>query len=352
MKIAIGTIVQWYEIKLFPLYIESLNKAIKHAYDVLGMDLQIYVDIKLARNTDLEKPTTEMIDADDIIFEWFQITKTIESPNVQILEGNIPAGLMSGISTIVSLEQCTVAGYRRWFNSTYSKITDVLIWGETDMLAPKTMFTNIYQLHQYTSQESISCWVATFGSCKMWDVSWQRLEHVDFEDKPFIENDTENWWSLKYNMTLAEMDEINERNIEKANELYIFPPNIPRKFNGCGLVISSEIILQGMNIPENIFFVHEDTAFMNIINRQTQMNTPTIPQFVFKNVLLVHNRKHPLKRIGIMDEESIPDSDVGAKRKTHAWYPIANRMCWDNVNNIGNISWNSYSWKDVFESIN
>ena len=155
MKIAIGTIVQWYEIKLFPLYIESLNKAIKHAYDVLGMDLQIYVDIKLARNTDLEKPTTEMIDADDIIFEWFQITKTIESPNVQILEGNIPAGLMSGISTIVSLEQCTVAGYRRWFNSTYSKITDVLIWGETDMLAPKLClpiyinYTNIHHKKAY-----------------------------------------------------------------------------------------------------------------------------------------------------------------------------------------------------------
>lgn len=349
MKISIGTIVQWYEIKLFPLYIESLNKAIEHAYNELGMDLRIYIDIKLAMNIDLEKPINNS-DISDIYNEWLKITNTIESPNIQILAGTMPYGLMSGMSTVVSLEQCTVADYRRWFNSTYSKISDVLIWGETDMLAPKTMFTDIYQLHQYTSQESISCWIATFGSCKMWDVSWQRLEHAEFEGKQFIENDTENWWSLKYNMTLDEMNEINERNAEKSRELYVFPQNIPRKFNGCGLVISSEIILQGMNIPENIFFVHEDTAFMNIINRQMSISTP-ITQFVFKNVLLVHNRKHPLKRTGILDEESIPDSDVGAKRKTHAWYPIANEMCWNNANNIGNTMWYSYSWRDVFEQI-
>ena len=38
----------------------------------------------------------------------------------------------------------------------------------------------------------------------------------------------------------------------------------PHKFNGCGLVISSEVIKSGVNIPKSVFFVHEDTAFMHI----------------------------------------------------------------------------------------
>ena len=32
------------------------------------------------------------------------------------------------------------------------------------------------------------------------------------------------------------------------------------KFNGCGLVISSEVIKSGANIPRGMFFVHEDTV--------------------------------------------------------------------------------------------
>ena len=33
------------------------------------------------------------------------------------------------------------------------------------------------------------------------------------------------------------------------------------KFNGCGLVISSDVIKNGVNIPKSTFFIHEDTAF-------------------------------------------------------------------------------------------
>ena len=82
----------------------------------------------------------------------------------------------------------------------------------------------------------------------------------------------------------------------------------PFKFNGCGLVISSDVIKVGVNIPKSDFFIHEDTAFMFSL---TKTLSNEIPQFVFKNILLVHNRKHPKKRsciLGESDENYIDDN--------------------------------------------
>ena len=53
----------------------------------------------------------------------------------------------------------------------------------------------------------------------------------------------------------------------------------PYKFNGCGLVISSDVIKSGVNIPKSAFFIHEDTAFMHSLKRTFNGN---IPQFIIK----------------------------------------------------------------------
>ena len=94
----------------------------------------------------------------------------------------------------------------------------------------------------------------------MWDESWKVLEHPDFTEKPFIEDDYDNWWSLKYTMNIDEMNKINE----KVEELDVRTLD-QFKFNGCGLVISSDVIKAGVNIPKSSFFVHEDTAFQNML---------------------------------------------------------------------------------------
>ena len=117
------------------------------------------------------------------------------------------------------------------------------------MLVPSQMFTILDGLHK---QSPVSKYVATFGICKMWDDTWKALEHPDFTDKPFIENDYENYWSVKYTMTAAEMESINSKTIQP--EVVVLPEH---KFNGCGLVISSEVIKAGVNIPKSVFFVHE-----------------------------------------------------------------------------------------------
>jgi GT2 family glycosyltransferase len=160
----------------------------------------------------------------------------------------------------------------------------------------------------------------------MWDASWTPLEHPAFTDKPFIEKDTENWWSLRYLMNKAEQNQHN--NIEEIDVTTI----APHKYNGCGLVISSEVVKAGVNIPKSVFFVHEDTAMMLM----SQKLLGNIPQYHFRNILVVHNRKHPRKRCYILGEEGIDKTGTGELRKVHSWYEAANKFCEENCYNIFN----------------
>ena len=174
----------------------------------------------------------------------------------------------------------------------------------------------------------------------MWDDSWKDLEHPDFTDKPFIEGDTKNWWSLRYTMSKDEMNKINDKTDEL--DVRVLPQH---KFNGCGLVISSEVIRAGVNIPKSVFFVHEDTAFMYMTNKVLG----NIPQYVIKNILLVHNRKHPKKRMYIKGEEDIDKTNPGAQRSVHEWYKKAHKMSEQNCYNIFNPNYKSFTWKDVWK---
>ena len=181
-------------------------------------------------------------------------------------------------------------------------------------------------------------YLSFFGMCKMWDTSWEQLEHPDFTVKPFIENDYNNWWSLKYTMTKKEMDNINNKTEEV--DVRILPQH---KFNGCGLVISSEVIKSGVNIPKSVFFVHEDSAFMWMTNKVLG----NIPQYVIKNILLVHNRNHPKKRMYIKDERK--DGTMNDKRRSNEWYVKANKMCEQNYINLFNPNYKSFTWEDVWK---
>ena len=80
----------------------------------------------------------------------------------------------------------------------------------------------------------------------MWDDSWKILEHPEFTVKPFVDGDVKNWWSLRYNMNIDEMNSFND----KVEELDIRVIN-QYKFNGCGLDISADVVKSGVNIPKS-----------------------------------------------------------------------------------------------------
>ena len=311
-KFAIGCLVQWYECDIIEEYVDSLKDAIE------SYDGQVIVDFTIVGNQDLEKCISEE-----------QMNKCIEKIESICNMGNV--------RYTEDLE--TIADYRRLFNTNYCDDVDVLIWGESDAILPKQMFIILNNLHKTSLQNNNPKYLAFFGICKMWDDSWKLLEHPDFTDKPFIEMDTKNWWSLRYAMNQEEMEEINNRtqnlNVQIVN---------PYKFNGCGLVISSEVVKSGVNIPKSVFFIHEDTAFMNVMQN---VLGGSVPQYLIKNILLVHNRKHPDKRMYIDGEQGIDKTDPGAQRRVHNWYQKANKMCEHNAYNIFGQS-QTYTWEDVF----
>ena len=306
-KFAIGCLVQWYEVDIIAEYVDSLKEAIGQ------YDGQVIIDFTIVGNQDLEQCISKE-----------QLDKCIDKIQSICNLGNVR----------YTDDLHTIANYRKGFNDDYCEHVDVLIWGESDAILPKQMFVVLDSLHQQVKDNNPK-YLGFFGGCKMWDESWKQLEHPNFTDKPFIEGDTENWWSLRYTMSKDEMNAIND----KTDELEVGVAS-PHKFNGCGLVISSEVIKAGVNIPRSVFFVHEDSAFMQMTNKVLG----NIPQYVIKNILLVHNRKHPKKRKYIQGEE-LPDSG----RRTHPWYMKANKMCEQNYLNLFNPNYKSYTWKDVWE---
>jgi len=312
-KFAIGCLVQWYEVDIIGEYIETLKESIKQ------YEGEVLVDFMVCMNQNLEK--------------------CVSKEQLELCRVNIGLKIMdTRFKTTFTTELVTIADYRRQFNEKYCNLADVLMWGETDALIPKQTFNVLDNLHQMSLQNNNPKYLAFFGTCKMWDKSWEMLEHPDFTTKPFIDNDYDNWWSLKYTMTKEEMNEINEKTEDL--EVLIVPQH---KFNGCGLVISSEVIKSGVNIPRSVFFVHEDTSFMLM----TQKILGNIPQYIIKNILLVHNRNHPKKRMYIKGERK--DGTMNEKRRSNDWYTKANKMSEQNCYNIFNPNYKSFKWEDVWK---
>ena len=317
---AIGCLVQFYEIEI----IEDFIKSLKYSKENIENNENVTVDICFNLNQGLEK-----------LDEKKKVPQELKDRMERIVFDNL--GYFNIKYWINEDKIYTIADYRREFNEKYCEKVDVLMWGESDSLIPRQTFEILDNLHT-VAKETTPKYVGFFSTCKMWDDTWKVLEHPDFTDKPFTEGDTENWWSLRYIMSQEEMDKINDKvedlDIQQTTDL---------KFNGCGLVISSDVIKSGVNIPKSVFFVHEDTAFMNncLIHFQRKL-----PQYIIKNILLVHNRKLPNKRMYIQGQDFKTD-DMTKMRKEQYWFANADKMSQMNAYNLTEQGY-TYTWDDVF----
>ena len=326
-KIAIGCFVQWYEAKMIGDYLRSLKNALDFLDDYEDDSSNVIIDLGIYSGQEFEKFDGTAQEHKNLIDSMTQQVKDIfdlTCKNVNIINYEGSYG---------------IADYRREFNERYCEKADVLVWGESDMLVPKQMFKIIDSLHTQVKPNSPK-YLLTFGINKMWDATWKPLEHPEFTDKPHVEGDTENWWSVRYCMSEDEMNTFNDR-VQDLNVTVISP----HKFNGCGLVISSEVIKSGVNIPKSVFFAGEDTGFMIMTNKVLG----DIPQFHIQNMLLVHNREHPLKR-------NYVEGDVGTslKEKRHSceWYKIAHKMSEENLGNVFNAKYSSHdNWNAVWKEL-
>lgn len=203
-----------------------------------------------------------------------------------------------------------------------------MLWGETDSLWPKETFTTIETIDQYASPNNINRYIITFAYRKMWGPDWEPLEHVDMTNAQFI--DTEEWnlnapESPKSYMSLEQMNEINDR----ADELDIRVLKEP-KFDGSCLVISSDLIKAGVNIPHALLVCGEDTSFADMA--KFMMGDQYI-QFVIKNILRVHNRRHPQKRLYIKNENNPRGFCDHGKGD---WWKLISNMSKSNLSKLRN----------------
>ena len=300
MIFTVGCLIQWYEIKIVDSYFLSLIAALtqyKKAKEYFKGN-EIVIDIKLYQGTDYEQPDndTVIIDCENKIKDHIL---TIRRLGFQVNYNND------------TNQMTTIAQYRRKFNDRYCTKSRLLVWGETDMLFPLNFFTICENLSDQIESQQIYKYLITFAICKMWDDSWKQLEHPKFTNHKHSDYPTD-WWSLNYTMSQKEMDDINEP-VDSVKEDVEIIQIKPIKFNGCGLVFSSDIIKAGANIPQAVDFIHEDSAFMEVMKRLL----PDTIQMHIKNVLLVHNRKDLNKRSFIKGEKG---NTIGQKRKSNDWY--------------------------------
>ena len=312
--IATGCLVQWYEIDMFEEYVDSLKLSIGNQKD------KVKIDLCLVTNQDLEKSTKDLY---DIKKEFIRVCDSLENDGYE-LDYDITQDLY------------TIADYRRDFNEKYCELVDVLFWGESDMLVPSQAMETILSLHEAVKEQTPK-WLGFFSTCKMWDDSWKPLEHPKLTDLP---RDAHAWYGTRCYMDYDKMEEINsDTESPHIESTYNY------KFNGCGLVMSSELVRSGVNIPKCVFFTHEDTALMN--KMLTLFGNNQIPLYIVKNILLVHNREHPKKRKYVQDEVG---DDINEQRKSNDWYKVASEMSKLNAYNFMKQGRN-FNWEDVWKEV-
>ena len=294
-KYIIGCHVMFFEIEMLPDYIQSLVNLTE------GIDNKENITIDLFFNC---SQLFETIDENEISLDTLKKKFTDIVANITVL------GLVCKWKIYTdNYNPYLIGDYRRDLNYNNCRDYDFIIWGESDCLLPKETLHSIEQISNYAESNGIHRYIITFAVRKMWDKSWEVIEHPKFttsdvckhyDDEVWDERLTSDPASICYVMSNEEMNKINSESDDLDIRILDFP-----KFDGSGLVISSDLIMNGVTIPHATSACGEDTGFM--INCKQVMGK-SYKQFVVKNILKVHNRHHTKKRFYTLGE-----GDKGAK---------------------------------------
>ncbi len=271
----------FFEIEMFKDFIDGMVNLV----ETVENKENVIVDLCFNLSEKLEKIDTEKIDKDELKSKFLSGVGMLRSHvkvNYRIYEDD---------------EFYYHADYRRDLNYNYCKKVDYVMWGETDSFFPREAFHVIETLSEYTNKENIHKYLLSFSDRKMWDSSWDPLVHKDYEHLEFIDDDEGhlNPNQAKSQLSIEKMNEINA----KAKEFeftYITKP----KISGACLVLSSDFIKSGVNIPSCL--IYNDDEGLSIMSEKVLGNQ--FIQFICKNVLHVHARRHPQKRCYVANENN------------------------------------------------
>lgn len=328
-KYVIGCLVMFYEIEMFEEYAQSLINMVD------GIENPENVTLHFCWNT---QEHLESVDSE----------KTSKTALTKNFDETIKRLLKEKFLIYVDHKDNdddfhNIAQYRRDLNHNYCEKADFVIWGETDSLFPAEGLRVIESVSEYASQTGINRYTLTFGYRKNWDSSWDILTHTEFDGVTYVDNPEwtlENEASSKSYMTIERMNEINAKYPDYDVRMIKEP-----KFDGSCLVIASDLIKSGVNIPHALTHCAEDTSFADMA--KLVMGSQYV-QFVVKNVLRVHNRRHPRKRLYIKGEDN-PRGLAGMAKG--AWWDILEKTSKFNLSILRNSQEKFLSLSDVLSRI-
>ena len=289
-KYVIGTHVMFFEIEMYEDFVDGMINLL----ETVENKENVTIDLCLNLSEVLEKIDTQQITTDKIV-DKFNVGVT------RIRELGYKVKTMQ----VEKDEFYFHADYRRDLNYNYCKKVDYVMWGETDSFFPKEAFQVIETLSKYTDEQNIHRYLLSFADRKMWDASWDPLVHNDYVGIKFIddENGHLNLNQAKSPLPIEKMNEINAK-AEEFDFTYINHP----KISGACLVLSSDLIKFGVNIPSCL--IYNDDEGLSIMSQK--LLGQNFMQFVCKNLLHVHARRHPNKRMYVSGEDN-PHSFINKK---------------------------------------
>jgi len=161
-------------------------------------------------------------------------------------------------------------------------------------------------------------------------------DHYSFQD--WLQSNKENY--AKSFINIEKMNEINS----KTKELDIRSIDYP-KIDGSCLVLTSELIKSGVNLPHSLLLYGDDSSIGTMAKL---ILGDKFIQFTVKNILKVHARRHPKKRLYIKDENN-PRGFCG-KHKGE-WSDILDKFSKHNLHTLIGCQNKFYTFDDVFKKI-
>ena len=282
-KYVVGTHIMWFEIEMYKDFIDGMVNLL----ETVDNKENVTIDLCLNLSQHLETIDTNQITESDIVGKFNKGIIRIEE-----LGFNVVSKVHTDIDGFYFHTD-----YRRDLNYNYCKKVDYVMWGETDSFFPREAFEAIETLSKYTDEQNIHRYLLSFADRKMWDASWDALVHNDYVNHTFVDDDQQhlNLNQAKSPLPIEKMNEINTR----AKEFDFTYINYP-KISGACLVLSSDLIKFGVNIPPCLLY--NDDEGLSIMSQK--LLGQNFMQFVCKNLLHIHARRHPQKRLYVLDENN------------------------------------------------
>ena len=320
-KYVIGTHVMFFEIEMYKDFIDGMVNLL----ETVENKENVTIDLCLNLSENLEKIDRNQMTDSDIVSKFNKGILTLEELGYDV----------------VSKVHTDIDGfyfhtdYRRDLNYYYCKKVDYVMWGETDSFFPREAFEAIETLSKYTDEQNIHRYLLSFADRKIWDASWDALVHNDYVNHTFVDDDKQhlNLNQAKSPLPIDKMNEINA----KAKEFDFTYINYP-KISGACLVLSSDLIKYGVNIPPCLLY--NDDEGLSIMGQK--LLGQNYLQFVCKNLLHVHARRHPQKRLYVLDENN-PNS-FGDKKNNN--FQKFLQLSKSNIQNLINGNDKFYEYND------